>query len=315
MKKGLVALLVIGIMLLIVGGIMFGVSFSKAKIHTTQIDRTENVDAEFTNININTTITDVEFKVSEDSKVKVVLKEAEKLAHEVKVENDTLNVIQKDTREWYEKIFSFNLGFMKAVIYLPAKAYGDLKIDSSTGDIRIPHDFSFNSIDIDLSTGDTYISSNVSNTLKIDASTGDTNLSNMSAKNIDIKASTGHVFLNDVTVSETIKLDLSTGRTQFENVTAKNYIHDSSTGRVILKNVIVEEEMDIDTSTGDIKFEDCDAQRITIEVGTGDVTGTLLSPKIFQVRTDTGKVNVPTSTTGGLCKIDTDTGNVSIKIK
>ena len=315
MKKFLIALLTIGIILLIAGGIMFGVSFSKAKINTTQLNRTENVEEAFSNIDINTAITNIEFKVSEDSKVKVELQEVENLAHEVKVENNTLKVIQKDTREWYEKIFSFNLGFMKATVYLPARTYGDLNIDSSTGYVKLPKGFTFNSITLDLSTGDMYISSNVVNTLKINSSTGDANLSDMTAKNISLDASTGRANFTNVTVEETIKLDLSTGKTIFENVTCKNYDHESSTGKVSLKNVIAEEEMMIETSTGDVIFEDCDAQRLTIKVTTGDVKGTLLTAKIFSVRTDTGKVNVPESTTGGLCKIDTDTGNVSIKIK
>lgn len=315
MKKFLIALLVIGILLAIAGGIIFGVSYSKAKMDTNIETKTYDIEEVFTNFEFDVDISDVEFKVSEDGKTKVEVKETEDYAHIVKVEDGTLKVKQQDDRKWYNRVFVFNLGSMKVTVYMPAGAYGDLNVDASTGYIRIPHDFSFNSINLDLSTGDMYISSNVVNTLKIKASTGDANLSDMTAKNIDLHASTGKANFSNVQVEETIKVDLSTGKTIFENVTAKNYVHESSTGKVNLKNVIIAEEMDLETSTGAITFEDCDAARITIKTDTGDVRGTLLTAKIFSVRTDTGKFDVPTSTEGGLCKIDTDTGNVSIQIK
>ena len=71
----------------------------------------------------------------------------------------------------------------------------------------------------------------------------------------------------------------------------------------------------IDSSTGNVTFEDSDAATIDVKTDTGDVTGTLLTSKVFYVTTDTGKVNVPKSTTGGLCNIETDTGDVRISIK
>ena len=36
--------------------------------------------------------------------------------------------------------------------------------------------------------------------------------------------------------------------------------------------------------------------------------------KYFYVKSDTGNIRVPTSTKGGLCEIETDTGDVKIEI-
>jgi len=63
-----------------------------------------------------------------------------------------------------------------------------------------------------------------------------------------------------------------------------------------------------------VEFTACDAGEIVIETDTGDVEGTLLSDKIFITETDTGRIDVPKTTTGGRCQITTDTGDIKIKI-
>ena len=47
---------------------------------------------------------------------------------------------------------------------------------------------------------------------------------------------------------------------------------------------------------------------------TGDVSGTLLTEKVFVVRSGSGKIRVPETVSGGMCKITTSTGDVSIQI-
>jgi DUF4097 and DUF4098 domain-containing protein YvlB len=64
-----------------------------------------------------------------------------------------------------------------------------------------------------------------------------------------------------------------------------------------------------------VKFERCDASELYIELDTGDVTGSLLSDKVFIAQSDTGRVNVPKSVTGGRCEITTDTGDIKITVE
>ena len=73
--------------------------------------------------------------------------------------------------------------------------------------------------------------------------------------------------------------------------------------------------MNIDTDTGDVKLDACDANSIDIETDTGDVMGYLLTPKIFDTDTGTGDIRVEQSTSGGLCKIRTSTGDIEITIE
>ena len=68
-------------------------------------------------------------------------------------------------------------------------------------------------------------------------------------------------------------------------------------------------------STGDVLLEECDASEIFVETDTGDVEGSILSEKIFETTSDTGKIEVSKTASGGLCKITTDTGNIKIFVK
>lgn len=64
-----------------------------------------------------------------------------------------------------------------------------------------------------------------------------------------------------------------------------------------------------------MKLDRSDAAEIYVRTDTGDVTGSLLTDKIFFAETDTGDIDVPESVEGGKCKIKTDTGDISIKIE
>lgn len=57
----------------------------------------------------------------------------------------------------------------------------------------------------------------------------------------------------------------------------------------------------------------CDGA-IFIRTDAGDVTEAMFSNKVFLVETSTGDVDVPRTTAGGWCEIETDTGNVRISI-
>ena len=82
-----------------------------------------------------------------------------------------------------------------------------------------------------------------------------------------------------------------------------------------MDNVIAAEKLSIERSTGDVKFDGSDATEIYVKTDTGDVTGSLLTDKVFITQTDTGDVDVPKTTTGCRCEIITDTGDIRIKIQ
>ena len=88
----------------------------------------------------------------------------------------------------------------------------------------------------------------------------------------------------------------------------------SDTGDISLDKVVAKEKFSLKVDTGDIKFSKADAGEILAETDTGNISGTLLTDKIFIARTDTGKVDVPETESGGKCKVTTDTGDIKITI-
>ena len=108
---------------------------------------------------------------------------------------------------------------------------------------------------------------------------------------------------------------VSTGKTLLKDISCGNLVSGGSTGDITLENVIASGLISIRRSTGDVKFDHCDAAELSVQTDTGDVTGTLLSEKIFFTESDTGRIEVPETTSGGKCKIKTDTGKIIISIK
>lgn len=276
MKKAILIPLIIGGVLLTAGTVLFIVGFSASNQSIERVSKTYDLDDPFTNFDIRLETSNLEFKVSEDGKKKVVCEETSKYYHGVQVQDGTLKIASVDTRAWYEKFFDFNLYFMKTTVYLPADNYGSLNVHSATGDIVIPENFVFTGLSAELSTG-----------------------------NITLQAD----------VQETLKAKSSTGRITIENVEAKNFDVSSSTGDVMIRNSLAQEQMRVHTSVGDISIMDSDASTLDVEASTGDIDMALLSGKTFDVSTSTGRQQVPASTPGaGSCRVHTSTGNITIRV-
>ena len=99
------------------------------------------------------------------------------------------------------------------------------------------------------------------------------------------------------------------------DVTCGDYLSSGTTGDTKLKNVVCSGNMKIKISTGHARFDRCDAATLDIETDTGDISGSLLSPKTFEAESNTGDIILPPGSVGGSCKIKTDTGDVEISIK
>lgn len=233
------------------------------------------INESFQNILAITDMAEVVFAPSEDEKTTVVCYERKNMKHTVKAQNDTLTIKIVDTRKWYEHIGIF-WGTSKITVYLPAAEYGALSVKASTGNIH---------------------------------------MKNLIAEDLDISVSTGNITVSNVTCQANANIKVSTGKTTLTQLTCKNLTSGGSTGDIILADVIAAEKLSVKRSTGNVKFDGSDAGEIFVETNTGNVTGTLLSEKIFLVQTDTGKVSVPQTVSGGKCEINTDTGNIKLALK
>ena len=314
MKKILVVCIIIGVILLAAGGVVLGLAIKNHQTVEPTETHTYTLEGDITNINVDVSIAKVKFVASEEGKKEVVCVDSEKRYHTAAVENGTLNIKYVDASKWYEGVFSFN-SELSVTIYIPAGEYDTLRCEASTGSIEIPADFTFNSANIEVSTGAVLINSNIKGALNVTASTGAVYVKDLSAKSLNAKASTGAVRIENVTVEDGAVVETSTGKSEMSNLTAKSLNVNASTGNVTLSNTVIAEAIVIETSTGNVRFNDSDGASIKVTTDTGDVEGTVLTSKIFYAKSDTGRIDVPIGTSGGVFEIKTDTGDISLRIK
>lgn len=322
MKRSTIVCLIVAASLILAGVLLFTCAiatsgfnfisgFNMKEYETTSHEITE----EFDSISIDARTADINVLPATDGKVTVLCFEQENLTHDVSVKDGTLTVKLVDERRWFEHITFFNLHSPTISVYLPEAEYAALAINSNTSDVDVARDFSFESVDIRLSTGDVKCYASVNEALKIKVSSGHVTVGDLTAGSVDITTTTGDIRAENVTCEGDFKVGVSTGKAKLSGVTCQSLISTGNTGDVTLIDVIATERFDIERTTGDVDMQACDAAELRILTDTGDVEGSLLTDKVFVVRTDTGDIDVPRTTSGGICEITTDTGDVDIYIK
>ena len=296
------------------GGAMSMLNWDFTKLSTVKYEcNTYEVSENYKDISIVTDTADIVFIPSKSMTTSVSCYEQENNVHSVSVANGTLEIKVVDTRKWYEYIGT-NFKTPKITILIPEGEYGNLTVKASTSNIEIPEVFTFKSVDILTSTGHIINHASTLENAKIETITGNVCIEDTSAGSLNIAVSTGKVTVSGVTCEGDIAVSMSTGKASLSNIHCKNFSSNGNTGDISLHNVIAMEKLSIKSSTGNITLDRFDASEIYIESETGNVTGSVLTDKVFIVQTNTGKPDVPKTVNGGKCEITTNTGNIKISI-
>ena len=318
MKKSIkISLIVAGALVLFGAGLFAGAmtagGWDFSILNTYEVvNNTYDVDEPFTNISIDTDTVDIRFAKSSDGKCRVATRDTSNHIYSVAVEDGTLHI-----QVYFKGLFEIGIGAYESflTVYLPEDAYGALTIKDDTGYIEIPENFSFESMDIELDTGDVVSYADAIGTCRIAATTGDIKVENASVGALALRTTSGDIAVSDVVCAGNVSANVRTGDAFLTNLTCTDLTTTGTTGELKLTNVIASGKLDITRNTGDVTFDGSDAASIKVHTSTGDVKGTLLSDKTFRYKTSTGRVELPPTTTGGVCDITTDTGDIIIWIK
>lgn len=311
--------LIMGAVLVLLGvilfaGVMMHCNWDFSKLSTTEyVTTTHSVTKPFHGISISTDTADIIFQLSDDGNCHIESFDDVKIEYSVSVNEGILTVKTIDQRKWNDHI-GISLQKSKMTVYLPETEYKQLTVSESTGDIGISKEFMFENIDIAVSTGDVFCYASADELLKIQTNTGDIRIENVTAGSAELTVSTGQIHAEDITCSDNIEINVSTGNVNLSDISCRNFITNGSTGKVHMTDVIAAEQFSIARSTGNITMEKCDAAVVFAKTTTGDITGTLLTDKVFFAETNTGKVDVPKTVNGGRCVIQTDTGDIKLII-
>lgn len=293
--------------------LMGSIDWDFSKLGTSNYEtNTHGIDDDFTNIVIDVETANVVFLPSEDGECKVVCHEDPDYKHLIFVDNGTLHISSAKGIK-----FNFNwLNFDRQIItvYLPKSEYSSLSIDTDTGGVNLPKDFSFGSIDISLDTGDAKVFASATEHINIETDTGSILLENASAGSVDLDTQTGRITVSALICGGDLRVDVDTGKANIKNTNCHSFFSDGDTGDIHLESLVADEKINIERDTGDVTFLEIDAAEIYIDTDTGDIEGSLLSGKMFTADTNTGSIRIPSDSVGGICKLSTNTGDIKVTI-
>ena len=245
MKKSIIWIAITFCLLLVVSVILYSLSIT-VKLETNEYE----IEETFKDIKIFTDTADIDFVLSENLNTLIICEEHKNIKHTVNIKENTLLIEVDDNRKWYEHI---GISTSKITVYLPKSEYGELIMESDTGNIHIEN---INANKLNLST-----------------STGNLKIVNTECKNLFSETDTGNILLENVIASEKFKIETDTGNVKFKDsdasdiftktdtgnvtgnlLTDKVIFAESDTGNIDVPKVMTDEKCEIITDTGDIKI-------------------------------------------------------------
>ena len=291
-------------------------------------ENTWQTEGEINNITVNTKVSDVILRPSDDGVTRVVCFESKWLKHSAFYMGTELIVSCEDTRLWYHHLIPDEKSTV--TVYLPKTVYDRVVINGDTGDVEIPAGFSFGSLDVDVSTGDVECHADgVATKMNVSTSTGDVEIEGTRVGgDISVSVSTGDVELSDVEclddvtvvgttggvdmseiIAEYVKVSVSTADVGMYNVNCRGVEVECSTGSVNLDRVFAEGVIKIGTGTGSVRADAVRASRFNSVSSTGSFNSTSLTADEIYIETSTGNVDV-WRIEGVDISVKTDTGSV-----
>lgn len=283
-----------GILLTVGAFAMLNFDFSKLNNENFKTN-TYEIDETFSDITINDVECDLRLLKSTDGKCKVVCTESDDIVNYIEVENDTLIVKRTDNRPWYDHVGIWWGNNLNVSIYLPQDTYNMLYLKSVSGDIYADEGFTFSEATALSTSGDITFNSNAKDSLVIKSTSGDIISHSKTAGKATVKTTSGEIEISNMTCNEIIVY--------------------STSGDIELSSVTVAGNAECKAVSGDIELDYCDAATLDLKTTSGEINGTLMSPKNFITSTVSGDIKVPASQLyTGDCYIKTTSGDVKVNI-
>ena len=254
----------------------------------------------FKNVVVDEVSSNVVFKPSQDGQVRIEYFDSDRHTHQIEVSGDTLKIFYKDNNilPWWMQIDFGNWWNSSEVeivttVYLPAGDYGSLDIDTVSGDVNIPSDFSFNSASFNTVSGDVSALCKLSGAVKASTTSGNVTAAGINGTGVDVNTVSGEVSITDASVNGVVDIDTTSG-----DVTLTKVV--SGTTKV-------------STTSGDIKVTEVNADSISISTTSGDVKGTVVGDHEYDTDTVSGDITIPSNIKGmPMIDIDTVSGDIEL---
>lgn len=230
------------------------------------------------------------------------------------------------------RLFRFALGEPSILLYLPNSYYEQLSIETGSGNMDLPQDFSFSNAQLKSSSGNICLESRVDNKLSAKTSSGYLLVNGVSCKEmtllsssgngevcyggadrLQIKSSSGEISLSYLDCGE-LEAEASSGDISLTGVQLSGDLKVNTTSGTISLNICNAGSLKLNSSSGTISLTNCDAGSLELRSSSGDILGSLLSDKKFIAKSSSGSIQVPETGSGGVCKVETSSGDIHFKI-
>lgn len=324
---------------MIVAGLIIAiVSMAFVKFDFTQLDtqdwqkNTYEIEEEFENIEIHGSETDVKLLPATDGVCKVVCTENDTIYNEIEVTENALSIIRVDKSKKHVFV-SVEFEQPETTIYLPEQVYVKLLIENSSGDIEIPEGFTFEEANVENTSGQITFYADVKGTLSAKSSSGGVRIGKNTIGSLSAVASSGAASVRTATVKEDVSVETSSGIILIEelacaklrvknssgsihlsDVKAEELEGENSSGEIRCDNMMVAGDMKLSNTSGGMELGGCDAANLKLSSTSGSIRGTLLTEKIFVADATSGSVDVPKTSSGGMCEVTTTSGSIRMSI-
>lgn len=267
-NKGLIITLITIFSIIVIALIIFMIGLINGNIKipsfnfsykvSNELAMNELYDNTFELIKIDTSASDVTFKLSNDETIRVVIY-GNKDKLDVKTNNNQLHINFKEN----DCVgFCFNRTISKIEIYLPISYNKKIIVNNNYGDISIE---SFINSDIEINEGSGDVSILGGNKIKVNNDYGDIKIGE--AKDIDIKEAAGDVIIENV---DNVNVENNYGDVSIKNV--RNYLNiNSDCGDIEIDNLVLNKDSIISNNYGDVEIKNTNNIYIDAETDLGDI--------------------------------------------
>lgn len=346
MRKGTKIVLFIGLGILAAGlitviAIFAANQFSLRRIVTNATEEGRQIEKEakridmditdpVTDVSILCVADDVTIKESEDGTCHLTYTEDAYTKYDVSVEQGRLIIVQNsEDVEWSWNLSEIlpnllNKGFSELasamdgeshdlILTLPSAVYGTVDVANISGDIDISGK---------LSTGSEATGGLTVADLTIAATSGDLRIDGLQGVHgISAAMTTGDVALRNMQLTGNVEASTVSGDITLDTIeTPGKATLETTSGRVELTETVIGAG-DIDGTSGSVVFINSDADAMKIRLVSGDIRGTIRSPKEFHVESTSGDVSVPEIGSGqtpdgtiGVWNIEIVSGDVKLEL-
>lgn len=236
-------------------------------------DMTCDITEPFEDVSIGCVSCDVSFSVGGSDTCIVEYRGPSRMVCTAEVRHGTLVIEEKLARRLsIRNLFGFQDS--QLTVFLPAKQYDELTLETVSGDVDLP-------------AGDSF------RTMQFTAVSGEVELSGAAGGgDVTVETVSGDVEIRDADVR---RLKVST-----------------TSGEQVVKGVMAEDWAELSSVSGNIELLDSDAERLEISTISGDVHTALQTVKEYVTDTTSGEVSVAKNVPGaGRCAISTVSGDIT----